>query len=128
MVDRLLLWTYNTYMTQTTATRKKRVDRTHYVYMLEIGGLRYVGTTAKTESTARKSVMSRFNKHWYRAKTESKNWLLCTALRECDDRNEVEVKILAAVRGKKAGHAEEVRLRRELKPELNTDVRNDHLY
>ncbi len=105
--------------------RKKRTDRTHYIYMLEINGLRYVGTTAKTESTARKSVMARFNKHWYRAKTESKDWLLCHALRECEDRSEVEVKILAVVRGKKAGHTEEVRLRRELKPELNTDVRGD---
>jgi len=115
-------------MTEAQATRKKRSDRTHYVYLLLINGQRYVGTTAKTESTARKSVMARFNKHWYRSRTENKNWLLCQALRQCADRSEVEVAILAVVRGKKEGHTEEVRLRRELKPELNTDVRNDHLY
>lgn len=112
-------------MDKTTATRKKRSDRTHYIYMLVIGGMRYVGTTAKTESTATKSVMARFNKHWYRAKTESKNWLLCEALRACADRSEVEVQILAVVRGKSEGHREEVRLRRELRPELNTDTRGD---
>lgn len=105
--------------------RKKRVDRTHYIYLLEVQGLRYVGTTAKTESTARKSVMARFNKHWYRAQKEDKNWLLCEALRACADRSEVEVKILAVVRGKAEGHKEEVRLRRELRPELNSDCRGD---
>lgn len=115
-------------MTTQATPRKKRVDRTHYVYMLTVNGQRYVGTTAKTESTALKSVRARFNKHWYRAKTETKNWLLCAALRACEDRCEVTIDILAVVRGKSEGHAEEVRLRRLLRPELNTDVRNDHLY
>jgi hypothetical protein len=91
--------------------------------MLVVGGLRYVGITAKTEATANKSVMSRFNKHWYRAQTENKTWRLCEALRQCADRSEVEVRILAVVRGKAEGHKEEVRLRRELNPELNTDCR-----
>ena len=103
--------------------RKKRTDRTHYVYMLVVGGLRYVGVTAKTETTARKSVMTRFNKHWYRAQTENKAWRLCEALRACAERSEVTVHVLAAVRGKAAGHTEEVRLRRELGAELNTDCR-----
>lgn len=115
-------------MMKQEATRKKRSDRTHYIYMLVVNGQRYVGTTAKTETTAAKSVMSRFNKHWYRAQTENKDWTLCVALRQCADRSEVEVKILDMVRGKAEGHRREVELRRELRPELNTDKRNDHLY
>lgn len=115
-------------MMKQEATRKKRCDRTHYIYMLVVNGQRYVGTTAKTESTANKSVMARFNKHWYRAQTENKDWALCIALRACSTRDEIEVKILDMVRGKKEGHKREVELRRELRPELNTDVRNDHLY
>ena len=111
-------------MTQVKA-RKKRADRNHYVYMLVVNGLRYVGITAKTETTAIKSVTVRFNKHWYRAQTENKDWALCRALRACSDRSQVEIKILAVVRGKAEGHAEEVRLRRLLAPELNTDCRGD---
>lgn len=110
-------------MQEPVKNRKKRCDRTHIVYMLVVNGQRYVGVTAKSESTVLKSVTARFNKHWYRAKTEAKNWRLCAALRACSDRSEVEIKILAIVRGKAEGHAEEVRLRREMNPELNTDCR-----
>ena len=106
-------------------TRKKRSDRTHIVYMLVVNGLRYIGVTAKTESTVLKSVRARAAKHFYRAKTETKDWALCNALRSIADRNEVEVCVLAIVRGKAAGHAEEIRLRRELRPTLNTDTRGD---
>ena len=105
--------------------RKPRVDRNHIIYELRVPAGNYIGVTAKTESTVAKSVMARFNKHWYRAKTETKDWRLCAALRECADRSEVEVRILAVVRGKAAGHAEEIRLRRELRPTLNTDTRGD---
>ena len=105
--------------------RKKRSDRNHIVYMLVVNGQRYVGITAKTESTVNKSVLARFNKHWYRAQTENKDWALCNALRGLTSRNDIEVCVLAIVRGKAAGHKEEVRLRRELRPELNTDVRGD---
>lgn len=105
--------------------RKKRVDRNHIVYMLVVNGLRYVGSTSKTESTVLKSVKARVSKHWYRAQTENKDWLICHALRQLNDRNEIEVKILAVVRGKGPGHKREVELRRELNPELNSDVRGD---
>ena len=108
-----------------TQTRKKRSDRTHIVYLLDVHGLTYVGITAKTESTVNKSVIARMNKHWYRARTEAKDWLLCQALRSINDRSEIKVKVLAVVRVKAAGHKEEVRLRRELSPVLNTDRRGD---
>ena len=105
--------------------RKKRTDRNHIVYMLSVLGQRYIGVTAKTESTALKSVRARAAKHWYRARTESKDWLLCSALRELENKEQITITVLAIIRGKAAAHKEEVRLRREMKPELNTDVRGD---
>ena len=106
-------------------TRKKRTDRTHVVYELNINGLTYVGVTAKTESTPLKSAKTRAAKHFYRAKTENKDWLLCVALRELNDKSEIAVRVLGTARGKKAGHDLEVALRRELSPALNTDTRGD---
>jgi hypothetical protein len=112
-------------MTATKTHRKKRTDRTHVVYELNVMGLTYVGVTAKTESTALKSAKTRAAKHFYRAKTEGKNWLLCEALRELNDKSEIVVRVLAVVRGKAEGHALEVQIRRELEPALNTDCRGD---
>jgi hypothetical protein len=105
--------------------RKKRTDRTHIVYELNVNGLTYVGVTAKTESTALKSAKTRAAKHFYRAKTEGKDWLLCCALRELASKDEIVVRVLATVRGKKEGHDLEVQLRREMEPALNTDTRGD---
>ena len=62
--------------------RKPRVDRNHIIYELRVPAGNYIGVTAKTESTVAKSVMARFNKHWYRAKTETKDWRLCVADRK----------------------------------------------
>lgn len=108
-----------------TATRKKRVDRNHIIYQLTVNGERYIGVTAKTESTVLKSVKSRAAKHYYRAKTEAKNWLLCQALRELSSKEDIEIQVHEIVRGKAAAHRREVELRRQLRPELNTDVRGD---
>ena len=107
------------------ATRKKRTDRNHIVYELRVPSGNYIGVTAKTETTVLKSVKSRAAKHFYRAKTESKNWLLCAALRELSDKNEIEIVVHAIVRGKSLAHKEEVRIRRSVRPNLNTDVRGD---
>jgi len=108
-----------------TATRKRRVDRNHIIYELVVGGQRYIGVTAKTESTVLKSVRSRAAKHFYRAKTETKNWLLCQALRSLSCKEEIEIRVHEIVRGKAAAHQREVEIRRALRPELNTDVRGD---
>ena len=105
--------------------RKKRVDRTHIIYELRVGSDNYIGVTAKTESTVNKSVLARAAKHWYRAKTENKAWLLCAALRTLTDKSEIQVYVWETLRGKAAAHRREVELRRELGPTLNTDCRGD---
>lgn len=107
------------------ATRKPRSDRNHIVYELVIGSENYIGVTAKTESTVLKSVQTRANKHWYRAHSESKNWLLCRALRAVASREAVEIRIHEIVRGKAAAHRREVEIRRSVRPTLNTDCRGD---
>jgi len=85
----------------------------------------YIGVTAKTESTVAKSVRSRAAKHFYRAKTEDKQWSLCVALRELASKDEIEIVVHEVIRGKAAAHRREVELRRSIKPNLNTDVRGD---
>ena len=125
LVDTVVKPCYNTCMTQTLTHRKKRTDRNHVIYELNVNGLTYVGVTAKTESTALKSAKTRAAKHFYRAKTEGKDWLLCEALRELNDKGEIVVRVLAVVRGKAPAHKEEVRIRREMQPALNSDIRGD---
>ena len=125
MVDRLGSVCYNVNMNLEKPTRKKRVDRTHIIYELRVNGLNYIGVTAKTETTINKSVLARAAKHFYRAKTESKNWLLCEELRKLTSKNEIEVLVHETIRGKAAAHKREVELRRIIKPVLNTDVRGD---
>jgi hypothetical protein len=112
-------------MTQTLATRKRRVDRNHIIYELVVNGMNYIGVTAKTESTVQKSVRVRANKHFYRAKSESKNWLLCEALRSLSSKDEIEIRVHEIVRGKAEAHRREVEIRRQVKPILNTDTRGD---
>jgi hypothetical protein len=112
-------------MTTQTATRKKRPDRNHIIYELVVSGKNYIGVTAKTESTVNKSVLARAAKHWYRAKTEDKNWLLCAELRKLNSKDEIEIFVHAVIRGKAEAHKTEVAIRRAVKPILNTDCRGD---
>lgn len=105
--------------------RKKRVDRNHIIYELVLPAGNYIGVTAKTESTVLKSVKARAAKHFYRAKTEAKNWLLCSALRELTCKEEIEIRVHEIIRGKADAHKREVELRRALRPTLNTDTRGD---
>lgn len=105
--------------------RKKRSDRNHVIYELRIGVDNYIGVTAKTESTVLKSVRARAAKHFYRAKTETKDWLLCHALRKLESKDDIEILVHEIVRGKADAHKREVELRRALRPTLNTDVRGD---
>jgi hypothetical protein len=112
-------------MNKETVARKKRVDRNHIIYELVVNGKNYIGVTAKTESTVNKSVLSRAAKHFYRAKTESKNWLLCAELRKLSDKSEIVVYVHEVIRGKAEAHKREVEIRRMIKPVLNTDVRGD---
>jgi len=105
--------------------RKKRTDRNHIIYELRVAGGNYVGVTAKTESTVVKSVRARAAKHFYRAKTEAKNWLLCAALRELNSKDDIEIIVHEIVRGKADAHRREVEIRRAVMPTLNTDTRGD---
>jgi hypothetical protein len=116
---------YNSDMDTKNTPRKKRTDRNHIIYELRVNGLNYIGVTAKTETTINKSVLSRAAKHFYRAKTETKNWLLCQELRKLTDKSEIEVYVHEVIRGKAAAHKREVELRRAINPALNTDVRGD---
>ena len=116
---------YNYSMDTKNTPRKKRTDRNHIIYELRINGLNYIGVTAKTEATINKSVLARAAKHFYRAKTEGKNWLLCEALRGLNDKSEIEVLVHEVIRGKAAAHKREVEIRRQLQPILNTDTRGD---
>ena len=125
LVDTLGSVCYNIHMNLEKPIRKKRVDRTHIIYELRVNGASYIGVTAKTETTINKSVLARAAKHFYRAKKENKDWLLCRALRELNDKSEIEVLVHETLRGKSAAHKREVELRRAINPTLNTDVRGD---
>ena len=125
LIDIVVKPCYNYDMDTKNTTRKKRIDRNHIIYELVVNGKNYIGVTAKTESTVNKSVLARAAKHFYRAKTETKNWLLCAELRKLADKSEIEVYIHEIIRGKSAAHKREVELRRMLKPILNTDTRGD---
>jgi len=116
---------YNNSMDTKNTPRKKRTDRNHIIYELRVNGLNYIGVTAKTETTINKSVLARAAKHFYRAKTETKNWLLCQELRKLTDKSEIEVYVHEVIRGKAAAHKREVELRRLINPALNTDIRGD---
>ena len=125
MVDNLARECYNTHMNLEKPTRKKRTDRNHIIYELRVNGLNYIGVTAKTETTVLKSVKARAAKHFYRAKTETKNWLLCAELRKLANKDEIEIVVHEVIRGKAEAHKREVEIRRAVKPVLNTDTRGD---
>jgi len=125
LVDNVVKPCYNYGMDTKNTPRKKRVDRNHIVYELRVPAGNYIGVTAKTESTVLKSVKSRAAKHFYRAKKEDKTWTLCIALRELGSKDDIEIVVHAIIRGKAEAHKEEVKIRRAVKPNLNTDTRGD---
>ena len=118
LVDRLGLWCYTI-----NTMRAKRNDRNHIIYAIVGPQGSYIGVTAKTESTVLKSVRARIAKHYYRAKTETKQWALCELLRSYSSKDEVDVRVIEIVRGKAAAHRRERELIRAEKPFYNTDKR-----
>lgn len=104
-------------------TRKPRTDRNHIIYEIVTPQGSYIGVTAKTESTVLKSLRSRAAKHFYRARTEAKDWLLCQYLRTLTDKNDIDIRMHEMVRGKAAAHTRERELIRRYNPALNTDKR-----
>ena len=103
--------------------RKPRTDRNHIIYEIVTPIGSYIGVTAKTESTVLKSLRARAAKHYYRAKTETKNWALCQYLRTLNNKTDIDIRMHEMIRGKSAAHARERELIRELNPALNTDKR-----
>jgi hypothetical protein len=107
----------------TTQPRKKRADRNHIIYEIVTKHGSYIGVTAKTQSTVLKSIRTRAAKHFYRAQTEARDWLLCQALRVYASKEQIDVRVIEVIRGKAAAHNRERELIAVLNPRLNTDKR-----
>ena len=101
--------------------RKKRSDRNHIVYKLQVKHLTYIGVTY-IEKSAKRSLRRRWQKHVRRALTEQLDWALCQAIRKYGP-DKFTVEIMNIVRGKTQAHNIEREYIRELRPKLNTDRR-----
>ena len=100
--------------------RKRRVDRNHVVYQItcDTTGERYVGITVANGRAYKRSVHNRWIKHVHRALTERAMLPLSEAIRS-HGRDSFQHQILEVVRGKSAAHGRELKLIKEIKPELN---------
>ena len=103
--------------------RAKRSDRNHIIYTIVGPEGAYIGVTAKTETTVLKSLRARIAKHYYRAQKETKAWALCELLRGYSSKDDIDVRVLEIVRGKREAHRRERELIREQRPFYNTDKR-----
>jgi len=107
-------------MLKQKATRKRRQDTKHVVYVITntVTQEQYIGITVCGQQV-RRALKIRMQKHIRRAVTENKNWGLCESIRE----HGVEAftyGIVEFVRGRKPAHARERDLIREFAPALNT--------
>lgn len=104
--------------------RKRRSDRNHIIYLITntVNGKEYIGVTVATGRAFLKSARVRLQKHFSRARVESKEWALYRDMNRYIDELECvyEVSVLDVVRGKSEAHLKEMELVRKFKPQLNT--------
>ena len=107
-------------MMKQKATRKRRQDTKHAVYVITnvITNEQYIGITVCGQQV-RKALKVRMQKHIRRALTEGKDWGLCVSIRE-HGVNAFVYGIVEFVRGRKPAHARERELIRQHNPALNT--------
>jgi hypothetical protein len=101
--------------------RKKRSDRNYVLYSIwsEDTGDSYIGLTVASGRAFLRSVKVRVQKHWSRAKCESKDWKLYNFLRE-NESESLDYCVLEVVRGRKNAYQRERELIKEYTPTLNT--------
>lgn len=101
--------------------RKKRNDRNHVIYEIvnTENGKSYIGVTVAIGRRFHYSAKLRLQKHFSRARKESKDWNLYNDMREhCE--SVYELFILKVIRGKKEAHAYETKQLQKFHYELNS--------
>jgi hypothetical protein len=102
--------------------RKRRSDRNQAIYLIQdkVTGDSYIGLTALSfGGSVKRTLNRRLQKHFQRARTESKNWGLSVVLRQREV-SQVQIVHLVTVRGKKEAHVLETTLIQKIQPKLNT--------
>jgi len=102
--------------------RKRRSDRLHLVYKLQVRSLIYIGITHVDKQNVAKSLRRRWLKHVQRALAETHTWKLCEAIRKFGP-DSFTVEVVEVVRGKTIAHEIERELIKDMKPKLNTGKR-----
>ena len=103
--------------------RKRRSDRNHVIYRVDMGKDFYIGVTVKeTGKSAMKSALRRWQKHVSRANRENHDWKLCKIIRK-RNLDGFTILVLDVVRGKAAAHKTERMFIHKFNPTLNTDKR-----
>ena len=107
-------------MMKQKATRKRRQDTKHAVYVITntVTNEQYVGITVCGQQV-RRALKIRIQKHVRRAVTENKDWALCRSIREFGV-DAFTYGVVEFVRGRKPAHARERELIREFNPALNS--------
>ena len=119
-VDLWVRFCYNNNMMKQKATRKRRQDTKHVVYVITntVTNEQYVGITVCGQQV-RRALKIRMQKHIRRALTEGKDWGLCRSIRDYGV-DAFTYGVLEFVRGRKPAHARERELIRAHAPALNT--------
>jgi hypothetical protein len=107
-------------MMKQKATRKRRQDTKHAVYMLVNTNTNehYVGITV-CGNAVNQALKVRLQKHVRRALTENKSWALCESIRT-HGVEAFSMLLVDVVRGRKAAHAYEREIINGHNPELNS--------